>query len=155
MMDLLSIIVGGGIGGVFVVFLSKTWIEARVTNSIKHEYDQKLEEYRRELDQRQKVELVSDLLAEWIKIPNGEPLPHEVRTVLNRLSFKAILWLPADLAIELSKTMQLKSGSKSIFEIVLLARKVLTGDRSLTPGDVTFWKAELEKKENPIDCEKK
>ncbi len=34
----------GGLTGAIVSFLLKTWITTRVTNSIKHEYDSKLEE---------------------------------------------------------------------------------------------------------------
>lgn len=154
MPDFLLSLLAGGTAGSIVAFLFKTWIEARVTNAIRHEYDEKLELFRRELDQRQKVELVSELLAEWIKIPKGEPIPREQRALLNQLSFQASLWLPADLAIELSKTIQNQQGAKSIFEMVLLARKVLTGDQSLTPAHVTFWKAELEKKGDPIVYEK-
>jgi hypothetical protein len=148
--DFLVALLGGATAGGVIVFLLKAWIEARVKSSIEHEYSQKLEVFRRELDQKQKVELMSELLAEWIAIPRGEPIPREKRTLLNRLSFQAALWLPPELAIELSKTIQLQPNAKSIFEIILLGRKVLTGDESLTPAHVTFWNANVEKKGDPL-----
>lgn len=153
-MDFLLALLAGATGGSVVVFLLKTWIEARVKSSIQHEYDEKLELFRHELDQRKRTELVSELLSEWIKFPRGEPVPREQRTLLNRLSFQASLWLPSSLAVELSKTIQGQPGAKTIFEIVLLARKVLTGDQSLIPEHVTFWGAQIETKGTPVLYEK-
>jgi hypothetical protein len=40
MPDWLLSLLAGGAGGFAAAFLAKTWIEARVTASIKHEYDQ-------------------------------------------------------------------------------------------------------------------
>jgi hypothetical protein len=45
------------------VFLGKTWITARLKASIEQEYKKQFEFFKRELDQKQKVELVADLLA--------------------------------------------------------------------------------------------
>jgi len=138
------------VGGIVAVFLLRTWLAARITNSIKSEYDRQLEVYKRELDRKQKIELVSELLAEWIKHPKGEPVPKEQRTKLNKLSFQASLWLPKELAVELNKALQIRPDAKSIFEILLLARKQLLGDDSLTTDSVTFWKPELEQQGDPV-----
>ncbi len=150
MPDVLNSLLTGGAAGAVVAFLLRTWVEARVKASIEHDYDQRLELFKRQLDERQKVAVLSELLAEWIAVPKGEPLPKERRTMINRLSFEASLWLPAELAKELSRTLQTKPGAKSIFEILLLARKQLTGDESLSAEHVTFWGAEFEKLGAPV-----
>jgi hypothetical protein len=140
---------GTSIAGTVVVFLTKTWIETRLKESIKHEYDQKLEQFKQALEnsrlEKQKIELVSELIAEWMANPPGEIFSKDYRTRLNRLSFQASLWLPSALAIELSKRLQNKPDAKTSWELVLFARRLLTGDSSLSVEHVTFWDAELEK----------
>jgi hypothetical protein len=150
MSDWILSLLAGGAGGSAVAFLAKTWIEARVAASIKHGYDQQLEQYKRGLDKRQKIELLAELFAEWIAVPRGEVIPKERRTRMNQLSFAAAIWLPANIVAEMSKTLQLKPEAKSYFEVLLLARKELTGDESLTLEDITFWGADLEKKGQPF-----
>lgn len=144
MSDIVVALIAGAASGSAVAFLLKTWIEARLKASIQHEYNERLELFKRQLDERNKIALVSDLLAQWIAIPRGTALPKENRTELNRLSFEASIWLPPELAIELSRTLQLQPSAKSIFDLLLLARKQLTGDASLKPEHVTFWSHELE-----------
>jgi len=150
MPDWLLSVLAGGAGGSVAAFLAKTWIQARVAASIKHEYDQHLERYKRELDKRQKVELVAELFAEWIAVPFGELVPKDRRTRMNQLSFAAAIWLPSGLVAEMSRTLQLKPGAKSYFDVLLLARKELAGDESLKAENITFWGADLEKKGQPV-----
>jgi hypothetical protein len=149
-MDWFFSLIAGGAGGSAAAFLAKTWIEARVVSSIKHEYDQRLEHYKRELDKRQKVELLAELFAEWIAVPPGEIVPKDRRTRMNQLSFASAIWLPSSVVVEMSKALQLKPDAKSFFEVLLLARKELTGGESLSPSDITFWGADLEKKGQPV-----
>jgi hypothetical protein len=148
MVELLKILITGSLGGAVALFLLKTWITERVKNSIKNEYDRQLEVYKRELDKKQKIELVAELLAEWIKHPLGEPIPKDQRTRINTLSFKATLWLPEPLSIELNKRLQNRPDAKSIFEILLFAREQLVEKSSLTPEFVTYWGPELEQQSN-------
>ena len=149
----LAALVGTSIGGAAVVFLTKTWIETRLKESIKHEYDQRLEEFKQTLEARrlekQKIELVSELIAEWMANPSGEIFSKDYRTRLNRLSFQASLWLPSALAIELSKRLQNKPDAKTSWELVLFARRLLMGDSSLGVEHVTFWGFEFEKRPSP------
>ena len=143
MPDWLQSLLAGGLGGTIAAFLFKTWIEARVVASITHEYDQQLERFK-------KVEVVAELFAEWIAVPRGEVVPKGRRTRMNQLSFAASIWLPPTIVMEMSKTLQLKPGAKSFFEVLLLARRELLGDQSLTPEHITYWGAELEKKGQPV-----
>ncbi len=146
-------VAGTSIAGAIVAFLAKAWIETRLKESIRHEYDQKLEEFKHDLQARhlekQKVELVSELIAEWMANPAGEIFSKEYRTRLNRLSFQASVWLPSELAIELSKRLQNKPDAKTSWELILFARRLLTGDSSLGVEHVTFWGLEFEKPHPP------
>ena len=135
---------------VILAFLGRTWLEARLKSSIEHEYKKQFELFQRELDQKQKVELVAELLAEYFKTPYGETVPREQRTLLNTLSFKASLWLPGELAIELGKILQNTNDAKSPFELILIARRLLIGDASISVSDITYWDATKEKHGDPI-----
>jgi hypothetical protein len=142
-------VVGTGLTGAVVAFLAKIWIETRLKESIKHEYDQKMAIFKQELEEkqieRQKIELVSELIAEWMACPPGENFTKDYRTRLNQLSFQAALWLPSELAIEVSKRLQMKPDAKTSWELILFARRLLTGDGSLSIEHVTFWDSTFEK----------
>ena len=133
-----------------LAFLGKSWITARLKASIEQEYKKQFEFFKRELDQKQKVELVADLLAEYMKTPHGETVTREQRTLLNKLSLQASLWLPSELAIELSKRLQNRPDAKTPFDIILIARRELTGDTTITGDHVTLWDAQREQKADPI-----
>jgi hypothetical protein len=133
-----------------LVFVGKGWFEARVKASIEHEYKKQFEVFSRDLDRKEKVELVADLMAEFLKVPKGERLDREQRLLLTRLSFRASLWLPGELAIELSKRLQNGPDAKSPFEILLMARKLLIGDESLGVEHITHWEPALEVRGDPL-----
>ncbi|WFE69542.1 hypothetical protein P8S54_04380 [Thiomicrospira sp. R3] len=116
-----------------LVFLSRTWIEKRIQYSIKHEYDRKLSEIEHSREIRIKAELVADLLAEWIN-------KNEDKQKLNELTFKAFLWLPPELASELSNALSHKDEASNVREIINKVRKHLLGDDdSLKDHEVTVF----------------
>ena len=135
---------------VIIGFLGKTWIQSRIKASIEHEYKKQFALFTRELDRKEKIELVAELIGEYMKTPLGEVMEREQRLLLNKLSFKATLWLPSDLAIELSKRLQNLPDAKSPFELVLMARKALLNDESLKPEHVTIWSLEKELRADPV-----
>jgi hypothetical protein len=106
-----------------VVYFSREWIAAKLRWKLKHEYDKKLLELESQREIRLKGEVVADLLAQWIR-KNGNLDYHE----LNRLTFQAFLWLPTDLAEELSNCLARKSGAKNIREVLIDIRKYLHGN---------------------------
>ncbi len=145
-MTLKTIIYFGGMGAILIalfVFALKEWLKS----SINAEYKKQHEIFTRELDRKNKIEIVSELLAEWIKNNQKTNMSSEYRTKLNRLSFESTLWLPPSLSKELAKTLQLEANAKNIFEILIMARKELIDDKEeLTPKDITFWGFEHETK---------
>ena len=122
-----------------LILILKNWFITRLQLSVKAEYDRQTEVYKRDLDRKEKVEMVAELLAEWIQT---ETVTDEQRLILNKLSFKSALWLERDLVVELSKCLQLKPDAKSTFDIVLFARKKLLGVSDLEISDITYWKRE-------------
>jgi hypothetical protein len=147
---IITAVISSGITSVILGFLVKTWVEARIKASVEHEYKKQFELFSRGLDRKEKIELVAELIAEYLKIPKGEKMPREQRILLNKLSFKATLWLPPDLAVELSKRLQNKPDAKAPFELILMARKELIGDASLELNHVTFWSPHLEEHGDPV-----
>jgi hypothetical protein len=104
-------------------FLSKTWIKKRIASSIQHEYDKKLSNFEHDREVRLRAELVGDLMAEWIKDTD-----HLDYFRLNQLSFQAFLWLPPDLARDISNTLAHKPGADDLRAIVQKVRKHLLGE---------------------------
>lgn len=87
------------------VWLGREWLLIRLKDSIKHEYDKKLEEYKYEVEKRKKAEMVARLLAHWLSLP-------EQQEELNRLTFECFLWLPDDIAQDLSSLWHMKEKVK-------------------------------------------
>ncbi|WP_257834499.1 hypothetical protein [Burkholderia glumae] len=105
-------------------FLAKTWIEKRIEFSVEHEYSKKLSDYENKSEIRLKAELVADLMAEWIRNEDSPDYYHR----LNQLSLQAFLWLPPNLAQDLSDTLAHKTTSDDARTIIQKVRKHLLGD---------------------------
>jgi hypothetical protein len=105
------------------IFLSKNWITSKINNSLKHQYDKLTEDYKRDQLIKQKSELIGDLLSEWISQPDDQKK-------LNQLTFEAFLWLPKEIANDLSDTLSHKDNAKSIREIISAVRIHLLGEEN-------------------------
>ena len=58
----ISSIVASAVTTTILAYLAKSWFETRLRASVEHEYKKQFELFQRELNQRQKVELVAELL---------------------------------------------------------------------------------------------
>ena len=105
-----------------VAYLLRTWISTRLRWSVKHEYDKKMLEVESQKEIRLKGEVVAELLAEWIR-KNRNLDYHQ----LNKLTFQAFLWLPKELAEDLSNSLSHKPGAKDVREILIDIRTHLNG----------------------------
>jgi hypothetical protein len=76
-----------------------------------------------------KAELIAELLSLWISYP-------EDLTKLNQLSYQAFLWLPDDIALDLSNLLARADDAKSVPAIVAEVRKHLLGDTSVSAEHV-------------------
>lgn len=143
MADIAATILGsllGASGGVAVIgFLAKKWVEARIQQSVKHEYDLKLEKAREAALVKAKAELVAELFAEWLSYSDDQRR-------LNQLTLEAFLWLPEDILHDLSNLLSHKPGSPGVRELIVRVRAHLLGSSSLPPNEVIIFVQESTKK---------
>ena len=104
----------------FISYLLRSWIIERLKASIKYEYDLKLLELERQREIRLKSEIVSELLAQWIR--KSDKLDYHE---LNRLSFQAFIWLPKNLAEKLSSSLSHQHGSQDLRNLIKEIRTYL------------------------------
>jgi len=139
-MDIISYLLGAVSNTVLLAilaFICKGWFEARITSAIQHEYDKKILELETTRDIRLKSEIIAELVSEWI----GKKDEYAEYKELNRLSFQAFLWLPAELAEELSNTLSHQKSSDDIRTILIKVRKhLLDKTDNLKPEDVIVFK---------------
>ena len=107
----------------FIAYISRSWIIERLKASIKHEYDLKMLEVESQKEIRLKGEIVAELLAEWIR--KGGNLDYHQ---LNKLSFQAFVWLPKELAEELSNSLAHRPGSQDVRALIKNVRTYLQGE---------------------------
>lgn len=105
--------------GIFT-FLLKESFKAYVSNAIKHEFDQKLEEYKSKELKRQKAALIAELISEWISKPDNYKR-------LNQLTFEAFIWLPKETSIRLSNLLSHGKDCPNTREILGEARELILG----------------------------
>lgn len=124
-----------------VAYLLRTWIATKLRWAVKHEYDKKMLEVESQREIRLKGEIVAELLAQWIRT-NGNLDYHQ----LNKLTFQAFLWLPKELAEDLSNLLSHKPGAKDVRQILIDIREYLHGKSDgLEPKDViVFNEREIE-----------
>lgn len=90
-------------------FVGRVWLKSTVESAVKHEYDvmletiknanvAALEQQKRQHEIKMKSVLIAELMSEWVTIPQD-------RKRLRQLTNEAFLWLPSDLATELSKVL--------------------------------------------------
>lgn len=138
---------GTSLGIVIIGVMAKAWVEKRIELSIGHEYSKKLADYQSQITQRElelqeqqeirhRAALIADLLSHWVTNQGVD------RDRLNKLSFEAFLWLPQDIAEDLSNTLAHQSGAPSIKDILVKVRRHLLGPTDTLPaGDVIYFDA--------------
>ena len=116
------------------------WFKFRLQYSIKYEYDKNIEKYKNELESRKKAELIAELLSEWLSFP-------DTQTKLNKLTFEAFLWLPDEIAKDLSNLLAHKENAPEIREILLKIRKYLLNENTnLEANEIIIFTQEYIKK---------
>lgn len=133
-----------GVWAVFIalfIFIARTWLKTTIEQSVKHETDVllekvrqanaiSLENYKRSHEVRMKSALLAELMAEWVSIPQD-------RKKLRQLTNEAFLWLPQDLAQELSKVLSHDPSTIGYRNFMKKVRVHLLGeDDGLEPNDI-------------------
>lgn len=128
-----------------LTFLSTTWMKSRIEESIKHEYAKELEEYRNEIEKRNKAEKISELLSEWLNHP-------ESQKELNKLSINLFLWLPDNLAIDLSNLLShSKTSPVDIRDFIFNIRKYLIYNTNLNKNNIILFTKETFRRKLQIE----
>jgi len=106
-----------------IAYICRSWIIERLKASVKHEYDLKMLEVESQKEIRLKGEIVAELLAAWLR--KGPNLDYHQ---LNKLSFQAFVWLPKELAEELSNSLAHKPGASDVRSLITNIRTHLRGE---------------------------
>lgn len=105
------------------------WIKSVVSATVKYDYDvliedmkldnqRQLEKEREAREIRLKAALISELLAEWVT-------RNQDRKKLRQLTIEAFIWLPEELANDLSEILSHGDKAIGIREFIILVRKHL------------------------------
>jgi hypothetical protein len=110
------------------------WIQARLSASIKFEYDSRLEQLKREQDERLKAAAIAEFLAEWTHVKDDTKK-------VNQLLWELCLYLPASLVRDLRATVSKSPGHKSAPQLIVAIRHHLLGGKDpITERDVGHFK---------------
>ena len=105
-----------------IIYFFRSWLVMKLRWSMKHKYDKEMLKVDTQKEIRLKAEVVADLFAEWIRT-NDEINRYQ----LNKLSFQAFLWLPNNLAEDLSHCLSHTQNAKDIRVLLTDIRKHLQG----------------------------
>jgi hypothetical protein len=95
------------------------WIQARLTSSIKHEYDRELEEFKRNQLLKDKAAVVAEFLAEWTHIQGTDTKR------LNQLLWELSLYLPANLVRDVKSMISNTPNGKTAPQVLVDIRRHL------------------------------
>jgi hypothetical protein len=123
----IQLLVSAGVAGVVTIFLVQTWVKTRIEQSIKHEYDKKLEEVRYEVRKREQAAIAAEFFSQWVFINDPKWEKDHARR-LNKASYESFLWLPDEIIVEMSKTTTGASDSQKLSQILLSCRKIIQND---------------------------
>ncbi len=96
--------------------------------------------FKSKIEARKKAELIAELLSEWLAFP-------ESQIKLNKLTFEAFLWLPDEIAKDLSDLLAHKKNAPEVRDILLKIRKYLLNNKTnLEPKEIIIFTQEHIKK---------
>jgi hypothetical protein len=102
-------------------FLAAEWIKARLSKSIEHEYQRKLEEYRYDIKVREQAARV----AEYLSLRNSDK--NDV-FLMNKLSWELALWLPAEIYQKMAHVVVNNPDAQKYKELIIEVRRLLLKD---------------------------
>ncbi|WP_145555711.1 hypothetical protein [Yersinia canariae] len=117
-----------------LVIFCKSFVKGWVEGSISKHYQEAAEKRSHEQQVRLKAELVAELMAEWVSAGAD-------RKKLRELTNKAFLWLPKDIAKELSELMG-DSSTLRVVDVLVKVRDHLQDnpeDKNFDPNEVIYF----------------
>ncbi|MFA5054426.1 MAG: hypothetical protein WC565_10225 [Parcubacteria group bacterium] len=125
-----------------------TWISIRLEQSIQHEYNKKIEDYRFRQLQRQKAEIIARLFSKWIKYRGNEDKYLDKKELvnfyeeLNQMSLEISIWIEdVELLRDVMARLQLKDGAKNVRDLAGQIRKLIlkNPEDQFDPQDIVLW----------------
>jgi len=131
-----------------IQWLISIWIKSRLEQSIKHEYDKQLEEYRFFVTKRERAANIATALARWIKYRGTEKkeLPRkdliDYYEDLTRMSFEMSLWIDDEKTLK--RIMSLftnEPGAPNVREVLIEIRDLISKSKteSFKAEDIVVW----------------
>lgn len=109
-------------------FLGSAWIMARLTASIKHEYDTKLEEFRYNIRVREQAARVAEYMAFARRLEKDSPSTDYQKA--DQLAWELAMWLPSDVYMQMAESMVNPDGEMNPLAVVVAVRELLLGDNA-------------------------
>ncbi|MCL5095509.1 MAG: hypothetical protein M1575_02170 [Patescibacteria group bacterium] len=131
-----------------IQWLLANWIKIRLEQSIRHEYDKKLEDYRFSQLQRQKAETIATFFAKWIKYRGHEKDFLDEKELinyyeeLNKMSLELSLWIKDEqLLNEIMSRTQMNEKASDTKAIVGMVRKMILEIKrdKFNSQNITLW----------------
>jgi hypothetical protein len=113
-------------------FLASQWVE----NSMRTHYEKQLEDYRQQIETRNRAALIAEYVSMWYvsgqinDVNSMEKIEFYQR--INKISFELALFLPAEIYRELGPALVKQPDAKTAGDILIDVRRHL-----LVPGDLT------------------
>ncbi len=118
-----------------VQVLSAWWIKAKLTASIQHKYDKRLEEFKVNQLRKDKASVVAEFLAEWTHLKGSDTKR------LNQLLWELSLYLPSELVRDINSMISSSLNGKTAPEILISVREhLLDGQDKLSVQDISHFK---------------
>jgi len=139
------------LGVAIVQWLLSIWIKSRLEQSIRHEYDKQLEEYKFSLSKRDKVANIASFFSLWIKYRGYEKKWLEEQELidyyreLTKMSFELALWIDDEVLLkDIMKRLKNEDGSQNTVELLLKVKKLISENKesTLEAQDITLWPAD-------------
>jgi hypothetical protein len=133
-------------------WLISNWLKIRLEQSIRHEYDKQLEEYKFAISKRDRIANIASFFSLWIKYRGHERKWLNDRDLidyyreLTQMSFELALWVDdEDLLKEVMKRLKNEDGSENTVELLLRAKGLISENKNSTLGadNITIWPADI------------
>jgi hypothetical protein len=135
-----------------IQWLLSIWIKSRLEQSIRHEYDKQLEEYKFSLSKRDKVANIASFFSLWIKYRGCERAWLDEKELieyyreLTKMSFELALWVDdEDLLKDVMRRLKNEDGAQDTVSLLLMVKKLISENKEpdLKAEDITVWPADI------------
>lgn len=104
------------------------WIKSRVQNSIKHEYDRSLEEFKYDIKVREQAAKVAEYMATARDLKASDPQSEYQK--VNKLAWELGMWLPSETYMKLAESIANPTKTNNPLEMVIAVRKILLKEKA-------------------------